>query len=267
MGRRMLLSRRLRLQRVRRRPTGRTLDGDDVGAEPLRDWGLRPHAPARPPHRRASRGERSLGIRRPAVWGGEVDCCINAWYSPTLSRITGIMRTFWRRAGKFAWSSRAGSKGCNIAREILLVRSRPGIRLGCTRLTPCAAFPKAACARHGIRAAPAFPGKFPKESIIPYNLSCYACQLEMLDAARVWLEARGDPWWKRISPPASVAGSRSASALAWKSSNCAARIFLGGLGVICRAAAPKLREIRRFPALFFKLWIAWGQRVSKFPAH
>lgn len=34
---------------------------------------------------------------------------------------------------------------------------------------------------------PAFD-KFPKESIIPYNLSCYACQLQMLDAARVWLK-------------------------------------------------------------------------------
>ena len=34
---------------------------------------------------------------------------------------------------------------------------------------------------------PAFD-KFPTESIIPYNLSCYACQLQMLDAARVWLK-------------------------------------------------------------------------------
>src|ERR1041385_710313 len=34
---------------------------------------------------------------------------------------------------------------------------------------------------------PAFD-KFPKESIIPYNLSCYACQLQLLDAARVWLK-------------------------------------------------------------------------------
>ena len=34
---------------------------------------------------------------------------------------------------------------------------------------------------------PAFD-KFPKESIISYNLSCYACQLGQLDAARVWLK-------------------------------------------------------------------------------
>ena len=34
---------------------------------------------------------------------------------------------------------------------------------------------------------PAFE-KFPSESIIPYNLSCYACQLQLLDAARVWLK-------------------------------------------------------------------------------
>jgi hypothetical protein len=34
---------------------------------------------------------------------------------------------------------------------------------------------------------PAFD-KFPTESIIPYNLSCYACQLKLIDAARVWLK-------------------------------------------------------------------------------
>jgi hypothetical protein len=34
---------------------------------------------------------------------------------------------------------------------------------------------------------PAFD-KFPKESIISYNLSCYACQMEQLEAARVWLK-------------------------------------------------------------------------------
>jgi len=30
--------------------------------------------------------------------------------------------------------------------------------------------------------------KFPKEPIIPYNLSCYACQLGRLDQARQWLQ-------------------------------------------------------------------------------
>jgi Flp pilus assembly protein TadD len=29
--------------------------------------------------------------------------------------------------------------------------------------------------------------KFPKEPTIPYNLSCYACQLQQLDMARHWL--------------------------------------------------------------------------------
>ncbi len=41
---------------------------------------------------------------------------------------------------------------------------------------------------------PVYP-KFPKEPIVPYNLSCYACQLGQLDAARVWLKrafAMGD---------------------------------------------------------------------------
>src|SRR5436190_20113205 len=33
---------------------------------------------------------------------------------------------------------------------------------------------------------PAFD-KFPEESIISYNLSCYACQMNQLEAARVWL--------------------------------------------------------------------------------
>jgi tetratricopeptide (TPR) repeat protein len=30
--------------------------------------------------------------------------------------------------------------------------------------------------------------KFPKEPIIPYNLACYACQLQQLDEARTWLK-------------------------------------------------------------------------------
>jgi predicted Zn-dependent protease len=34
---------------------------------------------------------------------------------------------------------------------------------------------------------PAFD-KFPKEPTISYNLSCYACQMKQLDAARVWLK-------------------------------------------------------------------------------
>jgi hypothetical protein len=33
---------------------------------------------------------------------------------------------------------------------------------------------------------PAFE-KFPKEPTIPYNLSCYACQMQQLEEARVWL--------------------------------------------------------------------------------
>jgi len=34
---------------------------------------------------------------------------------------------------------------------------------------------------------PAFD-KFPKESTISYNLSCYACQMQQLDAARTWFQ-------------------------------------------------------------------------------
>jgi predicted Zn-dependent protease len=34
---------------------------------------------------------------------------------------------------------------------------------------------------------PAFD-KFPKEPIIPFNLSCYACQMRQLDTARNWLQ-------------------------------------------------------------------------------
>ena len=30
--------------------------------------------------------------------------------------------------------------------------------------------------------------KFPKAEIIPYNLSCYACQMNQLEAARLWLK-------------------------------------------------------------------------------
>jgi predicted Zn-dependent protease len=31
-------------------------------------------------------------------------------------------------------------------------------------------------------------GKFPAEPVIAYNLACYACQLNELDASRVWLK-------------------------------------------------------------------------------
>src|SRR5204863_2274137 len=34
---------------------------------------------------------------------------------------------------------------------------------------------------------PAFD-KFPKEPTISYNLSCYACQMQQLEAARVWFK-------------------------------------------------------------------------------
>ena len=34
---------------------------------------------------------------------------------------------------------------------------------------------------------PAFD-KFPKEPVISYNLSCYACQMKQMEAARVWLK-------------------------------------------------------------------------------
>jgi tetratricopeptide (TPR) repeat protein len=30
--------------------------------------------------------------------------------------------------------------------------------------------------------------KFPKEPVIPYNLACYACQLQQLDEARAWFQ-------------------------------------------------------------------------------
>jgi predicted Zn-dependent protease len=33
--------------------------------------------------------------------------------------------------------------------------------------------------------------KFPKELVIPYNLSCYACQMQQLDTARLWLKRAG----------------------------------------------------------------------------
>ena len=34
--------------------------------------------------------------------------------------------------------------------------------------------------------------KFPKEPVIPYNLSCYACQMNQLDTARGWLKRAAD---------------------------------------------------------------------------
>ncbi len=44
----------------------------------------------------------------------------------------------------------------------------------------------------GVQAAwaallPAYE-RFPEDAIIPYNLSCYTCQLEQLDTARQWLQ-------------------------------------------------------------------------------
>jgi tetratricopeptide (TPR) repeat protein len=34
--------------------------------------------------------------------------------------------------------------------------------------------------------------KFPKEPIIPYNLSCYACQMQLLEDARIWFKRAVD---------------------------------------------------------------------------
>ena len=34
--------------------------------------------------------------------------------------------------------------------------------------------------------------KFPKEPVIPFNLSCYACQLKEMDTARTWLKRAMD---------------------------------------------------------------------------
>jgi predicted Zn-dependent protease len=44
----------------------------------------------------------------------------------------------------------------------------------------------------GVRKAwaallPAFD-QFPQEPVIPYNLSCYACEMQQLDAARTWIK-------------------------------------------------------------------------------
>jgi tetratricopeptide (TPR) repeat protein len=47
-------------------------------------------------------------------------------------------------------------------------------------------------AKNGLKLAwdallPAYE-KFPREATIPYNLSCYACQLDQLEEARLWLQ-------------------------------------------------------------------------------
>jgi tetratricopeptide (TPR) repeat protein len=47
-------------------------------------------------------------------------------------------------------------------------------------------------AKDGLRLAwdallPAFK-RFPREATIPYNLSCYACQMDQIDEARSWLQ-------------------------------------------------------------------------------
>ena|SRR5690348_881363 len=77
-------------------------------------------------------------------------------------------------------------EGLQIARELLLYA--PDRAAGwlhqayALRRTPDGSVRKA-----WTSLLPAFD-KFPSEAIIPYNLSCYACQLAMLDAARVWLK-------------------------------------------------------------------------------
>ena len=56
-------------------------------------------------------------------------------------------------------------------------------------------------------------GKFPREPVIAFNLSCYACQMQQLEAARQWLQRAmktgGKPGAAAI---ASITHSGSASA-------------------------------------------------------
>ena len=57
-------------------------------------------------------------------------------------------------------------------------------------VAPTAVFPERHNPPLGYDAPPALrPAfeKFPKVSVIPYNLACYACQMNKLDEARVWL--------------------------------------------------------------------------------
>jgi len=77
-------------------------------------------------------------------------------------------------------------EGLQIAREILLYA--PDRASGWLHQAyALRRIPEGSVRKAWTALLPAFD-KFPKESIIPYNLSCYACQLEMLDAARVWLK-------------------------------------------------------------------------------
>ena len=61
---------------------------------------------------------------------------------------------------------------------------------------------------------PAFD-KFPKELLIPFNLSCYACQMRQLDTARDWLQRavesaarRRSSGWRSRTPIWSRSGPR-----------------------------------------------------------
>ena len=59
---------------------------------------------------------------------------------------------------------------------------------------------------------PAFD-RFPKEPTIPFNLSCYACQMGQLDAARDWLKRAVAVGGKEKIKAMALTGRRSGAAL------------------------------------------------------
>ena len=77
-------------------------------------------------------------------------------------------------------------EGLQIARELLLhAPDRPSGWLH--QAYALRRVPEGGIKKAWTALLPAFD-MFPTDSIIPYNLSCYACQLQLLDAARVWLK-------------------------------------------------------------------------------
>jgi hypothetical protein len=87
------------------------------------------------------------------------------------------------------WVILARSKRWDAALEIAraLLRSAPSRSSGWLHH----AYSLRRVSKHGLKQAwdallPAYE-KFPTEPTIPYNLSCYACQMQQLEDARAWL--------------------------------------------------------------------------------
>ena len=88
------------------------------------------------------------------------------------------------------WAVHAAARDLNAAVEAarLLVQRAPGRSTGWLHQAYALRRATDGGVEQALRALLPAVDKFPTEPVIPFNLSCYACQMNRLDEARLWLD-------------------------------------------------------------------------------